>query len=348
VINGGYVRCAGIRNPGDGAFVDPNEGIINTYVWHDRNGCRCYTPGEVNLDPNGPDFVANNAGVGVLNPDQKPAISNEFTLSVERQLVPNVAVRLTGVYSTDLNVTMTPNTKIPYEAYTIPITNPVPGPDGKLGDGPGTTLTYWEYPTSLGGAVNQVPITVNDPRLNHSFKSFEGAFAKRLSNKWQAMASYSVTKLHVPGSYANPNTRIFSDNDTTEWDVKAAGSYQLPAAVLASISYELRSGAPWQRTALFSGGATIPSIVLPVEPLGSRYYDNLHLLNGRARKEFHLLKQTLSAQVDVYNLLNVNTITAVTAQSGASFGRPTTVTSLGIVAPYITGRLINFGFSWKF
>ena len=132
--------------------------------------------------------------------------------------------------------------------------------------------------------------------MKRTFKSFEAAFAKRLSTKWQAMASYSITRLHVPGSYANPNTRINSDNDTTEWEVKTSGSYELPWQLLTSIGYELRSGNPWQRTALLTGGVTIPNIVLPVEPLGSRYYDDLHLVNGRVRKEFRVNNQRFSAQ----------------------------------------------------
>src|SRR5262249_43307869 len=153
----------------------PNESVVTTYVWHDLNGNRNYDIGEVDLNPNGVDFVTNNAGLGILNPDQKPDISNEFTLSVERQLIPNVAVRFTGVYSNDINVTITPNTKIPFEAYSIPVTNFDPGPDGRLGttDDLGTTVTYYEYPTSLRGASNQVPITVNDPRMKRTFKSFE-------------------------------------------------------------------------------------------------------------------------------------------------------------------------------
>ena len=185
--------------------------------------------------------------------------------------------------------------------------------------------------------------------MKRTFKSFEAAFAKRLSNKWQGMASYSITRLHVPGSYANPNTRINSDNDTTEWELKASGSYELPWELLTSIGYELRSGNPWQRTALLTGGVTIPTIVLPVEPLGSRYYDDLHLLNGRVRKEFRVAKQRFSAQLDVYNMLNVNTVIAVTAQSGPNFGRPTTTsTGNAPTSPFINGRLINFGFGWRF
>jgi hypothetical protein len=53
--------------------------------------------------------------------------------------------------------------------------------------------------------------------------------------------------------------------------------------------------------------------------------------------------------MDVFNMLNINTIVAATAQSGASFGRPTTIsTGHGSTSPFINGRLVNFGFSWKF
>ena len=351
VIKGGYGRFAALRRPNDTTAVDPNKSVVTTYVWRDLNGNRNYDAGEVNLDPNGPDFVANNAGVGIINPDQKPDISNEYSLSLERQVGPDMGVRFTGLYSDDVNVTMTPNTKIPYEAYTIPVTRPDPGPDGIVGntDDTGNMFTYFEYPTSLRGAVNQVPTTVNEPRMKRTFKSFEAAVAKRLSAKWQAMASYSVTRLHVPGSYANPNTRINSDNDTTEWEVKLSGSYELPWQLLTSLFYEMRSGNAWQRTVLFTGGVTIPNIVLPVEPLGSRYYDDVHLVNGRVRKEFRMGTQRFSAQVDVYNILNVNTVIAVTNQSGPSFGKPTTTsTGNAPTAPFITGRLVNLGVGWRF
>ena len=83
VIKGGYGRFAALRQPNATTAVDPNKSVVTTYVWRDLNGNRNYDAGEVNLDPNGPDFVANNAGVGVINPDQKPDISNEL-LAVPR------------------------------------------------------------------------------------------------------------------------------------------------------------------------------------------------------------------------------------------------------------------------
>jgi hypothetical protein len=100
---------------------------------------------------------------------------------------------------------------------------------------------------------------------------------------------------------------------------------------------------------LFTGGVTIPNIVLPVEPLGSRYYDDVHLVNGRVRKDFRMGNQTFSAQLDVYNILNVNTVIAVTNQSGPNFGKPTTTsTGNAPTAPFITGRLVNLGIGWRF
>jgi hypothetical protein len=169
------------------------------------------------------------------------------------------------------------------------------------------------------------------------------AATKRLSKKWQAMGSYSVTRVHIPATNANPNTVIFGDNNTTEWTAKAAGSYELPRAVLASINYEVRSGAPWQRTVLFSGGTQIPTIVLPVEPLGAHKYDNLHLLDGRLRKIFRFSGQSIVVGGDIYNLLNINTVTSLNTRSGATYGFTTTTGGSGSTTslPFIPGRSLQ-------
>jgi len=259
-------------------------------------------------------------------------------------------VRLTGIYSRDTNNAVVINPKIPYEAYTIPITNRDLGPDGVLGnaDDPGTSITYWEFPTSLHGAQFQASTRVNDPRLDATYKSFELAFSKRMSKKWQALASYSRTRLKVPASTANPNQQIFGDNRTTEWSVKASGSYQIPFDVLASINYELRNGSPWQRTVLFRGGIEIPTIALPVEPLGAHRYDNVHLLDGRVRKDFRLRTHRLGAGVDVFNLLNVNTVTSITTRSGSSYGVTTTAPGNTTTLPFVPGRNVQFTVNYSF
>jgi hypothetical protein len=271
VIKGGWGRFAAMRGVDEANYVNPLVMSSMTFRWRDSNGNRNYDDGETILDPNGTDYVTQTGfrTGSVLNRAERPPITNEFSASIERQLFPDLAVRATGIYSTDINVVHEVNPLIPYEAYSIPITNPDPGPDGLVGnsDDPGTSITYWEFPASLRGAQNQATTRVNDRALDRSYTSFEIAISKRLSNRWQGMAAYSRTKLDVPASTANPNIKLFADNNSTEWTAKASGAYQLPFDILGSVNYELRSGAFWQRTHLFRNGQQIPTMVMPVEPL---------------------------------------------------------------------------------
>jgi hypothetical protein len=262
-------------------------------------------------------------------------------------------VRVSGIYSREFNVQRLLNTRRPYDSYNIPVVNPDPGPDGRAGtaDDPGTTMTYYDYAASLRGLDFQVSSLVNDPRANRSWKTLEIAVTKRLSNRWQALAAYSATKIDVPFvtnvgggndfpvNTLDPNSEVFAADRTWEWGAKASGVYQFPWGLLASANYELRSGLKWERTALFTGGRQIPSIVLRVEPIGTRTLPNLHLFDLRAEKTVQLASHKVAIRVDIFNTLNINTVTAITRQSGATFGRPTAI---------VPGRNVQVGFTYSF
>src|SRR4029077_16923981 len=131
---GGWGRFAAIRGADDANYVNRNVIGSTTFLWHDLHGDRNYQPGEVNLNPNGGDFVSQTGTTqGVLNPNEKAPLSDEFSASLERQLFPGFALRITGIYSRDYNIAEVINPLIPYSAYTIPVTGRDPGPDGKLG-----------------------------------------------------------------------------------------------------------------------------------------------------------------------------------------------------------------------
>ena len=58
-----------------------------TYDWRDLNGNRNYDPGEVNLNPNGPDFRSGGAQLNAfLNPDENIPGAEEYSIGFERQL----------------------------------------------------------------------------------------------------------------------------------------------------------------------------------------------------------------------------------------------------------------------
>src|SRR5439155_7146640 len=115
-------RYAAIHGADDANYDNRNVIGCTTILWQDNKGNRQYDPGEVQLDTNGADFVSQTGTTqGILNPHEKAPLSDEFSLSVERQLFPNFAVRITGIYSRDTNLAEVTNPLIPYSAYSVPI-----------------------------------------------------------------------------------------------------------------------------------------------------------------------------------------------------------------------------------
>ncbi len=348
LVKGGYGRFDHMRE------IDPEVTTANrnvktttTWTWHDLNRNGAYETGEVNLDPNGLDFVSIAGSTDALvNTDEKQPKVDEFSLALERVLLSNLAVRITGIYSRAFNTFRTLSVDRPYEVYNIPITNPDPGPDGTVGtpDDPGTLVTYFDYPAALQGRQFARTMRVNDPNADQTYKSVEIAGSKRFSSGWQFMASYSATKKDVPyGSEAlafDPNAEINVANRTWEWLGKMSGAYILPYGVMASANFEHRSGTEWARTALFRGGRQIPSITLAVEPIGARRMPNINLMDLRFEKRFRVKQgQNLAIRMNMFNALNTNTATALTQASGARFMVPT-----NIVLPRILELAASFTF----
>ena len=254
VIKGGWGRFAAMRGVDEANYVNPMVMSSTTFRWRDLNGNRDYDAGEVNLDPNGPDFVSQTGFTSgsILNPDEKAPITDEFSASIERQLFPDFAVRrhrhLLAATPTSRRVI---NPLIPYERLHHSDHQPRSRDRTAVvgnADDPGSSITYWEYPASLRGAC--VPgghACERSARSIATYTSVEIAVSKRLSNRWQAMAAYSRTKLHVPATYAPIRTsRSSRDNNTIEWTAKASGAYQLPFDVLGI--GELRA-AQWRAVA---------------------------------------------------------------------------------------------------
>ena len=124
----------------------------------------------------------------------------------------------------------------------------------------------------------------------------------------------------------NPNQTFNTANNTREWQVKVSGAYNLPYGILASANYDIRSGLPQARQVLFTGGQTIRSIALNVEPIGTFSLPNTHELDVRAAKRVDLGgARSVEVRFDIYNALNKGTVTTQTLQSGANYLRPATI-----------------------
>ena len=338
VIKGGWGQFVHIRSTGaEINNFNRNGQRTMTYDWRDLNNNRNYDPGEVNLDPNGPDFRSGGAQLNAfLNPDERIPGSEEWSIGFERQLTRDVAVRVGGVYLRNYNVNRSLNPLRPYSAYSIPISSLDPGPDGVLGttDDTGQTLTYWDYPASLRGAAFEgVKLVNDDPKNEATFKTIEFATAKRLSNGWQFMGSYSATKRHIPyveGSALNPNAEINVADNTWTWIGKLSGSYMFPHGIIGGMTYSIRNGQRLARQVLLRGGGSITTFVVNAEPIGSFSLENVGLLDLRAAKRFTLGSgRSLELRLDCFNVMNVNPVTSVVVRSGPTFGNATASESGG-------------------
>ena len=139
-LKGGWGRFSDWRNGNHVLPLNPNVALQRRYRWTRSNGNGDYDPGEVNLaTTSNPDFIEEvgrgNAAIAnvVSNPDQPQTKEDQFSLSLERELMANFAVRVTGLYSRRFDVIRSQNLRRGPEIYTIANTRPDPGPDGRVG-----------------------------------------------------------------------------------------------------------------------------------------------------------------------------------------------------------------------
>ena len=346
VIKGGFGRFANLRDllP-ELTRVAKNNSQQTTWTWRDLNNNKDYDAGEVNLDPNGGDFQGISGVTNTeINPDEPQPKSDEWSLTFERELAWNLAIRGTGVYATNFDLRRLEEIKRPRSAYTIPITNPNPGYDGLMGtaDDPGTTITYWEYDASLAGLANSSTRIISTEG-KQTFKSFEVAGTRRLRGGWQASASIATTKADSPFTDEqpdNPNSEIYTYNATWETTTKLSGGYTLPYDVVMSATYERRSGTPQASNYQFTGGQTIRTIALNIEEIGTISLPPTNLWNMRFAKRFRLgASQAVEARFDFFNIFNADFVTAQSTRVGPSYLVPSSI---------ILPRILQMGFTYNF
>ena len=229
----------------------------------------------------------------------------------------------------------TTNLLRPPAAFSNAVTAADPGPDGLANtiDDPGTSITFYEYPAAIAGRAFEKFMRINSP-LVQTFSSFDVSMNRRLANRWVVAGGYSWTKTDSPLGNASsatsnlgnndPNAEINTSNHTWEWLGHITGSYLLPKDITLSAVFEHRSGTPFARQANFRG-AVIGTITLNVEPIGTQRLPDTASIDLRAEKSFKVGTQNIKFRANLYNILNSNTVTAVTTVSGSAFNRPTAI-----------------------
>jgi hypothetical protein len=322
-----------------GDAYNSNATGTTTFVWHDVNGDKLYEPGEVDLDPNGPDFLSTTAASSaIINPNLREPKTWESTVSYERELGANLGMRVMYIDRLLVDYFTAPGLLIkrPYSAYDIPITRRDPGPDGILNTADdGGTVTFYDYEAAYRGAAFAATQLTNAPHPDHP-RSMEFTVTKRSSRRWSAQASYFLVKNHrwLTQTVNSPNDLFFPLDQTWNWGATVTGSYQLPYEISVSGFLQGRNGLKGQRTVRFAqvdpdGGtriAQLNTVTLPMESYGAQHLAAQNILNIRLNKGVALGgDRRLDLDFDVYNLLNSNAPLSATFVSGPTFGYVTNV-----------------------
>jgi hypothetical protein len=337
-----------------------NAQATQTYAWSGP----CVTGGFKNNTFNNsscdvtPEFLAGlpsqtplsaTGGINsVLNPDLKQNKTYEYTVRVERELIPNVAVSAGYVYHKVKNTWVTSYQYLrPYDTW-VPAEPATPFVDGRTG----APVTVYTYPASeVGSAFNFLKAqNARDDRPD-TFQSYEVAITKRYSKKWTGSASFWTTKNHqwiasstvTAATPQSPNDDRFPIDNTRGWEGRANVTYTFPFGVNASASYRSQSGAPGQRTQVFTAASTIlrqGNVTLRMGPYGEFHAPAVQILALRAAK---IVRAGGSRKVEftfqVFNILNSSGVTAVNYLTGTQFGQVTGITS---------ARVVRFGAAYTF
>jgi len=283
-----------------------------------------------------------------VDPDLKRPTSNELSFNIEREITSGLSGRASYVYKNMRNV-WGEYDAIRGPQYTVPITIVDPGPDNRLST-PGDNQTFETFDRPAG--IDQDRVYTNIPDADASFQTIEFAVNRRFADRWMLLTSFGYTwssMLHDVTGYGRltnnqtylPVKRLFGDNGietSTTWNYKVIGRYVLPWDIGLSGSWKAQSGQNFGRTHTFrfpgDGNRTFR-----VEPIGTRRYPNVNILDFRLDKSFGFSRYgKLTAQFDVFNLTNSGVPTSFRTTS-ANFLEVT-----GILAP----RVMRFGLRYDF
>jgi len=248
---------------------------------------------------------------GFLNELKSPHL-NEYILGVEREILPNFSISITGIYRKTKDIIEDVEVNLLYEDPNNPYT-----------------------PTGSKDGTGQPVYDVGNPDEAHrKYKGLEIVFRKRLANNWMLLGSYTLSEtkgtvttsftgfLDSAGEKVNRDGYMSTDRRHI---VKLAGTYIFPYGIHFGFQYRLFSGFPYTKNLInpFYGYYGIRET-----PLGGkdpetgkiRRYPTQHSFSLRIEKTFKVWKGNFGIYADIYNLLNASTTTSYHTDDNPLYG----------------------------
>ncbi|HEY4051660.1 MAG TPA: carboxypeptidase-like regulatory domain-containing protein [Acidobacteriaceae bacterium] len=346
---------------------NPNAQQSNTYNWSGpcaptdpvapvQYACDV-TPGFLSTLPSLTPVAATGSASQLLNAALKQDKTHEYTVAVERELMPNVALNATYVYhgvfnlydsATNISGVVAPtatfvsngiNVGHPYSSYTVPVVFI------DSFHGVNTPVTVYTYPKNSGSNANQV---LNTPSGRpDTYNSIAVGVTKRYSRRWNGFASFWTTKDHrwiqgLAGIAGSPNDDRFPVDDTWNWEARGDVTYNLPKGFQVFSFFRAQSGTPGQRLSVFNSSALNQgSTQIRMGPFGQYRGPVVSTLNVKVAKTFTIHDRFhIEGNFQVFNVLNSSGAVTTNYQTG-----PTT---FGVISSLISPRVARIGGVFSF
>jgi hypothetical protein len=335
-------------NPGPGADnVNPNAIVTKTYSnWDGRIP---YVPVPANLTS-----TTGGGANRTIDPNLKGPFVDEYTAGLDLGLSRVLTLQFNYVRKIDGNGNMSINQALPFDAYTVARTGVDPGPDNVTGTGDDQTLTVYSVPNTyptFGQNIERIVQAVGNNRYHAIGVTLNKQFANNYSFLVSLDSDYRDLRDIAP---RNPNEALYGPGTVTgnnygvtafqfgkpSWNyaLRVSGSYRLPYGITFASSLNAQSGDYFFREVQIRD-ALNTLLPIRIDPQAGRY-EWTKLWDNRLSKRFKTFgNQSVEGEINLYNSLNTNTITAQTNRNGATFLQPTDI---------IAARVFRLGVKYRF
>jgi hypothetical protein len=306
-----------------------------------------------------------------IDPNLKDPKNDEIMFAFQREMASNVSLSVDWIqrwfndYTVDQDCYGLPCNTTATTAYTPTRVVQDFGPDNIKGTADDKTLTFYDVTNTYKGkdtifhtnCGNNVTVS-----CTQRYKALEMAVSKRMSNKWQAQASYVWSRLDGDAvlDYTNPNNVIDfvgqgrGANDQPQ-AFKILGSYQAPYGITVGANFQSLVGLPRDRVLSIPFNQGTASF--RVDPRGTYRADTLNLMSLRADKSFRLgMGHTASVIAELHNVFNSSagqsnygtTTRGYIDQNDFLKQQAAGASYFGRVQEIVAPRVLKFGFRFNF
>ena len=341
-------------NPAPGASdVNPNASFQRIYSnW---NGTIPYVPNPAQLTS-----VSGGGTNRTIDPNLRGPYVDEWTAGVDVGLSRLWTAQFNYVYKKDGQANQRLNVATPYESFTLQNTGVDPGRDNIIGTADDKTVTIFAVPRTFSGfgQINERIVNAPGDFARNAYSAYGVTLNRQQANNWSLLMSFNADyrnlKNHAP---RDPNEALYGPASSTatnggattgnpyqsvmpEWNYsfRTSGTYRLPGGILYGTALTAQSG-DWYGRDIQVRNALNAVVNIRIEQQVERY-PWVYLWDNRVSRRIPLPKgQSIEAMVDLFNTLNINTVTAQVVRNGSTFGQPT-----AIIAP----RVMRLGLRYRF